>query len=141
MDNRCPNETINPRSPQHPHRTLLLQIRCITGDPGPNPDEFFDEFCNEDEEESNGPLSAPSSAHISPFPSPLPLTRFLPAAPPPSDQRLHPASPYLSFDFFQLYETRDIKAKHGTYETYNILLEWNLEFLFCENRILKMNIV
>ncbi|CAH1451763.1 unnamed protein product [Lactuca virosa] len=25
-------------------------------------------------------------------------------------------------------ETRDIKAKHGTYETYNILLEWNVEF-------------
>ncbi|KAL7582564.1 hypothetical protein Lser_V15G46144 [Lactuca serriola] len=24
-----------------------------------------------------------------------------------------------------MYETRDIKAKHDTYETYNILLEWN----------------
>ena len=29
---------------------------------------------------------------------------------------------------FCRYETRDIKAKHDTYETYNILLEWNLEF-------------
>ena len=43
--------------------------------------------------------------------------------------------------FLARNETRDIKAKQGAYETYNILQEWNLEFRFCQNRILKMNIV
>ncbi|KAL7613264.1 hypothetical protein Lser_V15G08278 [Lactuca serriola] len=37
-------------------------------------------------------------------------------------------------------EMRDIEARQGTYEPYNILLEWNLEFRFCQNRILNSNL-